>query len=56
MGNVKDIELENTRNTGNIGNIKNMNLEMEKYHENWKYGKFEKCEIGNMEYVKNDEL
>ena len=30
---------------------------MGKYRENWKYGKFEKCNIGNMknlEYVKNN--
>ena len=27
---------------------------MGKYQENWKYGKFEKCKIGNMENVKGD--
>ena len=27
---------------------------MGKYQENWKYGRFKKCEIGNMENVKKD--
>ena len=27
---------------------------MGKYQENWKHGKFKKCEIGKMENVKRD--
>ena len=27
---------------------------MGKYQENWKHGKFKKCEIGKMENVKKD--
>ena len=47
MENMKNMSLENIRKFGKY--------EMGKYQENWKHGKFKKCEIGNMENVKKDD-